>query len=344
MKKELRKHTLKQLLPLILTFAILAAGLLGISAGGLMKLVSGPEPMNTADPQSQMGHYVSFDASKVIVACASLSNSGTDQVLKTYYLLPADNNMYLAVVDVKEANDDVLTKAMDQSREYYLGDLETLTSLGNISGTVKSIEDDMTSFLTDCIDNYALPGYEEGRDSANLIIPCQIELDRLGFLSIPLALILGGLGLLSLIVMLALLIPALTGAYQKKALATALEHDDADTIERDFNQGNIIERVHAGKYIWYPKGASTRVVKAEDVVWGYIMPEPLVVSKYRWPVALYTGPQEMTQICFMDKKNCQKLLDAIAEQGHPFIGTYSPAYAQKFKTDYEGFCKMAEKE
>lgn len=345
MNKVLKKKSLKSLMPKIIAAAILTLLLLGVAGQGLLFMLLGPSSLAETPQAEAQGKYVSFDASEVIVAFATWSKN-TDsktQVLETYYLLPYGDNQYIAVMDQKEKNASVLERAMDQSHEYYLGDLETLTRLGTISGTVKPLEEGMSDYMVDCIESYALPGYVEGGDTEALLIPLQVNLDQVGFLNQSIVLLLGGLGLVFLIVTLVLLIPALTGSYQKKALALVLESMSQEEAENDFAEAAVIENVHAGAVIWYQKGATTKAFKAEDMLWGYIMPEPLVVSKYRWPVSLYDENQNCTRICFMEKKDCQKLLDAIAAQGHPFIGTYTSELAQKFKNDLPSFIAEATK-
>ena len=151
MKRALRKESIHHLLPRIIICGLLAVILFGLSGKGLISMMVGPK--NLADSTPKKGEYVSFDASEVIVAFANLtakSDSGTD-TLKTYYLLPAGDNTYLAVMDRKEHHSDVLDKAMDQSHEYYLGDLETLTQLGPLQGTITALDDDMPGYMTDCI-------------------------------------------------------------------------------------------------------------------------------------------------------------------------------------------------
>ena len=61
------------------------------------------------------------------------------------------------------------------------------------------------------------------------------------------------------------------------------------------------------------------------------MPEPMVVSKYRWPVAVYDMEQNMTQLQFMDQKHCQDFLDAVEAQGHPFVKGYTSELSEKFR-------------
>lgn len=346
LNKVLKKKSLKSLMPKIITAAILTLLLLGIAGQGLILMLLGPTDLTETTQADAQGTYVSFDASEVIVAFATWSKT-TDsktQVLETYYLLPYGEDQYIAVMDSKETNVSVLERAMDQSHEYYMGDLETLTRLGKISGTVKPLEDGMIDYMVDCIESYTLPGYVEGGNTEALIVPIQVNLNQIGFLNDRIVLLLGGLGLVFLVITLALLIPALTGAYQKKALAQVLDSMTLEEAEKDFAASAVIENVHAGAVIWYQKGASTKAIKSRDILWGYIMPEPLVVSKYRWPVSLYDENQNCTRICFMEKKDCQKLLDAIASQGHPFIGTYTSELAQKFKNDLPGFIAEAEKQ
>ena len=74
------------------------------------------------------------------------------------------------------------------------------------------------------------------------------------------------------------------------------------------------------------------------------MPEPLVISKYRWVVALYDMEQHMIQVSFQNQGDCQKLLDAIKAQGHPFVSGYTSDLSQKFQQDLKGFMQMLNKE
>lgn len=344
MKKVLKKQTLKTLSPMIIITAVLALAFLAVSCTGIITMLSDPTPLSQQDPDNIVGEYVSFDASNVIVAFATLSvSSDSDtQVLETYYLLPYGDGTYLAVMDAEEANANVLERAMEQSYEYYLGDLETLTRLGTLQGTVVELEEDMESYMVDCITNYSLPGYDA--DSLlSLIRPVQINIDKVGFLYADTAALLAVIGGVFLALMLLLLIPAMVGAYQKKAMDAIAEDCSEAEAEAAFSAAEVIEQVHVGAYIWYPKNASTKVLKTSRIIWGYPMPEPLVVSKYRWPVALYDQDQECTQICFMEKKNREKFLAAIAAQGHPFLDYYSSELSQQFKNNLDGFMKEAKK-
>ena len=342
MKSALRKESIHHLLPRIIICGVLALVLFGLSGKGLISMVTGPTSLSDSP---EKGSYVSFDASDVIVAFANLTSKSdsSTKTLKTYYLLPVGDSTYVAVMDRKEHHGDVMDKAMDQSHEYYLGDLETLTPLGSLQGTVTTLDDDMTDYMVECIEKYNLPGYEEGGDTSALILPLQIDLDRVGLFSGTITLILGGAGLVFLILMLVFLIPALTGHYQKKAMAKVLADHTPEEAEALFHDADSLERVKVGAYLWYQKGATTHAVKVSDLIWGYPMPEPLVISKYRWVVALYDMEQHMIQVSFQNQGDCQKLLDAIAAQGHPFVSGYTSDLSQKFQQNFKGFVRDAEK-
>ena len=326
------------MLPRIIVLAVAAAILLGVCFGGLIKMVAGPKKLDTAQTGLN-GKYVSFDASEVIVAFANLTvtKDSSTETLETYYLLPAGENTYIAVVDYKDQNVSALERAMEQSHEYYMGDLESLTRIGTLQGTVKPLEEDMTSYMAECIDNYTLPGYEEGRDSSRLVIPYQVELNYAGFLSEKMVLILSVCALVVLILLVVQFILVFAGVYQRKVRGV-LEEDAAAA----FDSAEKIERVRVDTYVWYTEGPTTRAVKTEELVWGYMLPEPMVVSKYRWPVALYTADQKMLRINFMEQGNCKKFLSAIAGQGNPFVSGYTSELGQIFQSDFEKFMKLAE--
>ena len=344
MNKILRGYSMKVMLPKIIAVFLVAVILLGVACPGLILLLGGAKDISDVELESAKGKLVSFDASQVIVAIASLSatdGNGKKEVLETHYLLPDGNGKYLTVLDRKEHNASVLSRAMEQSEQYYLHDLETLMRLGDLRGTVQPLEEDMYSYMTDCIANYELPGYSEGSDLNDLIVPVQIELDQVGFLSETLALIFGVLGLVFAAFGVVLLMPVLTGKYQKKAFENlGVSQEEA---EEAFDAAEVIESVRVGKYIWYQKGATTHSLITKDLIWGYTMPEPLVVSKYRWVVALYDMDQKQTQVCFMDKKNCEKFLSAIEKQGNPFVNGYTANLAQQFQNSFQKFVEDAKK-
>lgn len=345
MMKKLKKQSLRTFLPWIITCAVAAIAFFAVSLGGVFQVISGAKPLNQLDVAASEGAYVSVEASDVIVAFANLtSQSDSGKItLKTFYLYKTAEDRYIGIMDSKERNANVLERAMDQSHAYYMDkSIDTLTKLGSINGTVKPLEEGMESYMTDCITNYGLPGCDSDNVGA-LILPYEVELDHVGFLSATLTFVLFGVGLVFLIVMLALLIPVLAGAYQKKAISQVAGDLGNAAVEPEYESAGQIESVRVGKYIWYQKGASTKVLKTANQIWGYVQPEPLVVSKYRWPVALYDMEQNLNQVRFMDKKQAEKFLDAIASQGHPFVKGYTTAYNQQFKTDLDEFLKEAEK-
>ena len=340
MYKELRRQSLRAVAPRLIVCALLAIALLVLCGGGLLKLIFGPKDIDSLDPERLAGKYVSFDASRVIVSFANLTvtdGEGKTSTRETYYLLPVGEEQYIAVMDKRERNSGLLSRAMDQSHEYYLGDLTTLRPLGLVSGSATALEEDMLKYMADCIDNYALPGYEEGQSSRRLLIPVLVTLDRVGLLSKTWTLVLGGLALLFLVLFVLQLALVLSGFYQRQV--KALVGDD----EASYVEARQIERIRVGKYIWYSKGASSRAIVTADQVWGYALPEPMVVSKYRWPVALYDKEQAMTRLQFMDRNCCEDLLTAVAEMGHPFLRGYTSQLAEKFQNDFPGFLADAAK-
>ena len=326
------------MLPRILVLAIAAAILLALCAGGLIRMAAGPKELSSIPEDQLRGSYVSFDASEIIVAFATLSSKGESgsKTIETYYLLPFGENRYMAVMDAKEHNGNVIDRAMEQSHEYYLGDLETLTKLGSLQGTVVGLDEEMLKYMGDCIDNYNLPGYEEGRDSQRLLIPCQVNLDKVGFLSTRMATVLGVCAFVCLLALLLQIIAVKSGAYQRYVRALIGDEDAG------FEEATVIERIRVGKYVWYAKGPGSRAMKTSDLIWGYAMPEPMVVSKYRWPVAVYDLEQNMTQLQFMDQKHCQDFLDAVEAQGHPFVKGYTSELSEKFRNDFSAFVRDAE--
>ncbi len=126
------------------------------------------------------------------------------------------DNTYLAVMDRKEHHSDVLDKAMDQSHDKLSGRSGNLDPARPPSRYHYCLDDDYARLYDGMHRKIYATRYEEGNDTSALILPLQIDLDRVGLFSKTVTLILGGAGLVFLILMLVFLIPALTGHYQKR--------------------------------------------------------------------------------------------------------------------------------
>ena len=335
MYRILRAESLRAVRIRIILLAALTVALLGVSGSGLLRLIAGPADLYSLGTGELKGKYVSFDASRVIVACASLSTSSDSgkTVLETYYLLPVGDGQYMCVMDKKEHNANVLNRAMEQSHAYYMEDLETLTPLGKISGMVTEMDADMPGYMVSCIEQYDLPGYVEGEDTERLIVPYQIVLDKVSFLPRTLVIVFGAAALLGILLLILQLAAVLSGGYQKKVRAVIGDR------ETDFDTAQVIERVRVGEYVWFPKGPGSRCLETGSLIWGYALPEPMVVSKYRWPVALYDTDQKLTRITFMEQKNCEAFLEAIEERADCFRVGYSSQAAEQFGKGAESFMK-----
>ncbi len=337
MTDYLKKVSLKRILPTVIVLFAAAVLLLLATRFGIFSLILGPTTADETPAEDLLGKYVSFDASQSIAAYASLGNSETSTNKLQYYVLTWGDK-YISI-SASSDHYNVLDAASDQSQEYYLGDLTELSSLGQLRGTVVKLDDDLKDYLISGITGIGIPGADTAEEAQEHVVGVTVKLGYVGWLPQSWCIIFTALAL-ALILVAALLLILIKTGYYSRAVSRVIDGDRA--AEEDFAAASVHEQVIVGKkYIWYFKGPRSFAVPTASVVWGYCEANPLVVSRYKWPLALFTQDRSYHCVHVATKIEINQILSEIAACKHPFVEGYSPAINKMFQNDYQAFFEIA---
>lgn len=335
MTDYLKKVSKKRMMPKIIALFAAALLLLIATRFGIFSLILGPTTADKTAAEDLQGKYVSFDASESIAAYASLGSSGSAKM--QYYVLTWGDK-YISITAAPE-HYNLLDAASEQSQEYYLGDLTELSPLGELRGTVVRLEDDLKEFMVSGITGIGIPGADTAEEAEAHVVPYTIKLGYVGWLPQTWCLIFTALALLCIAGAVALLVLLNTGYYLKNVTAVVGSDKNA---ESDFETSTVHDQVRVGKkYIWYFKGPKSYAVPTASVVWGYCEANPMVVSKYQWPMALYTQDKSYHCVHIATKEEINQILAEIAAHKYPFVEGYTSAKNKMFQNDYQAFFELA---
>ena len=335
MTDYLKKVSKKRMMPKIIALFAAALLLLIATKFGIFSLILGPTTAGETAAEDLMGKYVSFDASDSIAAYASLGSSGSSKM--QYYVLTWGDK-YISISATSE-HYNLLEAASEQSQEYYLGDLTELSPLGELKGTVVKLEDDLKDFMISGITGIGIPGADTAEEAEAHVVPYTIKLGYVGWLPQTWCLVFTALALLCIAGAVALLVLLNTGFYHKNALAVVGGDKNA---EADFETSTLHDQIRVGKrYIWYFKGPKSYALPTSSVVWGYCEANPMVVSKYQWPMALYTQDKNYHCVHIATKDEINQILSEIAAHKYPFVEGYTSAKNKMFQSDFQAFFELA---
>jgi hypothetical protein len=349
MEKTLRRASLKKVLPRILVCFLLFIVLLAVTGLGVFKLLAGPTALSQLDAADAQGRYVSVDASQALAAFASYSTD--DKVSEEYFILALDDGRFMAI-SAKGSNIDLLEAAGDQAEDFYVnGTLDTMQSMGSVSGTVSTMADELYEYMDQALEsmsNYIPVLQGEDGYSDQILYVC-LKVDRVGWLSTKYVVILSVLALLFLLLGIAQIVLVYSGSYQREVTALLKPYlrteDDRAAVEADFAEAQVIEHVRVGKdFTWYQIGARAMVLRNDQVIWGYCQIEPLVVSKYRWPMCLWMRDGNCLTPHLEDQRSVKAILKALADGGNQFLSGYDANRLRRCEANFDDFLEEVDRE
>lgn len=335
MTDYLKKASKKRMMPKVIALFAAALLLLAVTKFGIFSLLLGPTTAGETPAEDLMGKYVSFDACDSIAAYASLGSSGSNKL--QYYVLTWGDK-YISISATEEYY-NILDAASEQSQEYYIGDLTELSPMGELKGTVVKLDDELKDFMISGITGIGIPGADTEEEAGAHVVGYTIKLGYVGWLPQTWCLILTALALICIAGAVTLLVLMNSGYYYKNVTAVVGNDKAADA---DFEASTRHEQICVGKkYIWYFKGAKSYAVPTSSVVWGYCEANPMVVSKYKWPMALYTQDKSYHCINIATKEEVNRILGEIAAHKYPFVEGYTSAKNKMFQNDFQAFFQLA---
>ncbi len=349
MEKILRRTSLKKLLPQIIVCILLAIVLLAVTGLGAILLLIGPTDLTSLDLSDASGRYVSVDASQALAGFATYSN-GSD-VSKEYFVLDIGNGQYMAI-SAKSDTMDLLEAAGDQAEDFYVNAaIDTINPMGTVSGTIVDLPEELRDYFDDAIASIAafVPELEGVEDLSSVTVYSCLEVGRVGLLPVSAVIVLTIIALVLLVLGLLQLVLALGGFYQRESRAILAQYLHTDTdradAEKDFSDAQCIEHVRVGHvYTWYQAGAKTMVLANSQIVWAYCQIEPLVVSKYRWPMCIWMRDGVRLEPHLQEQRSVQKILDTLASNGFHILTGYDADRLRLCTQNFPAFLAAADQE
>ncbi len=341
MYQSMRRHSLAAVLPRLLLALVLAVVLLAFTAGSAFRLMAGPDPLNVLGTQAAAGDYVSVDMSQIVTGYASLTNEksdGSTNTIKTFYILKIGEGTYLSLC-ADGRYDKSLERATDQAYDYYRNNSGILNEMGLISGQLTAMDDESLEMLTSWITQSKLEGFETEGAYTGTILPLEMQLNRIGSLSVTWTWILFALGLACLIWFVVELSLALSGFYFRQ-VRQALGND-ANAIA-EWQSAEAFGNARVGKdYIWYTRGPKSFVFPFNEVVWVYKQFDPRVLGRYKWPVSIFTSSRDYHELCVQEDRQREQLIQILRAHGGKFVAGYSQDNYDQFCNDFQAFCDRA---
>jgi hypothetical protein len=349
MEKTLRRASLKKVLPRILVCFLLFIILLAVTGLGVFKLLAGPTALSQLDAADAQGRYVSVDASQALAAFASYSTD--DDVSEEYFILALEDGRFMAI-SAKGSNIDLLEAAGDQAENFYVnGTLDTMQSMGSISGTVTTLPDELHDYMDQALESMSnyIPALQGENGYSDQVLYVCLKTGRVGWMPSQAVVVLTALALLFLVLGLAQVALVCSGSYQREVHALLKPYlrtdDDRAALEADFAAAQTIEHVRVGRlYTWYQVGARSMVLRNDQIVWGYCQIEPLVVSKYRWPMCLWMRDGSCLTPHLEDQRSVKAILKALADGGSQFLSGYDANRLRRCEANFDDFLEEVDRE
>lgn len=332
MYKTLKKVSFRAILPGFIITLVCAVIALAVAAPCFAALLGGASELDTSVKD---GDLVRFDSMMVVAGFATVSNANGETVM-TYYIIDLGDGKFMAMKATPKY-DNVLNGALLQSESYYhTHAIDSLSPMGEISGTVTDMDGETYDFLREGLDSAGLEGE---------IVPFTVTLGNIGYLPKTAFIVFLCIGLIILAAACAELALAFSGIYQKKARTFAESLYSPEEIAEDFENAVVFDHVRLGdKLLWYQIGPRTRCAAVGEILWGFDRIDARVLGSRRYSMYLYDSNGDCHDIRTKTEAERRPIADAVEEKGHPFIFGYSQERAGLFARDRAAFRRMAEAE
>ncbi|RHN01371.1 DUF6709 family protein [Dielma fastidiosa] len=345
MLKELKKVSLKKVLPLLLICFVVGLVLLGIGAPSAITVLSGGTDINRVPVNELEGKYVSAEITFIMnsYAYTERRSSGKSKVTAKEYIIPVGQAEYMGI-EVPAKFVDQADALLRATNDYIINENEFTGESFTIHGTVKAMSSQSKKYYHEVV------GYDEMTlETQKLMLPLVLEEGQVGDKSQTEVWMYTGGGLLLTALGLFFLIRVMSGSYQKSITQYCAAQLDADSalakVEDFYQMADQVSGIRMDRnFMMFQVGAKTWLLPASSVVWAYQQ-----TTQHRTN-GIPTGKSYSLMICQengkqialgMKEKQAQEVLAAFIEH-YPrmFIG-YSQERANMYKKDRETFCKAA---
>lgn len=345
MMNELKKVSLKKVLPLALILLVAGAFLLVQGVPGVLLLLKGPKDLDTLPVDQLEGQYVRTDVAIVMDWYAyteKQSESGKKTTTSKEYIIPVGESEYIGLQLPAGKIDEA--DALIDATWYYLSD-ENAEFEGEpitVSGTIHRMDSQSERYYHEVI------GYSDmdAATQANML-SLVLEEGKVGEKDLPSICLFAGGGLLLILLGLFFLIRALTGSYQKSIKTYCAEQADPEMamerVETFYQSAEQLNGLRMGDdLLLFQAGAVTHLVPVRRVVWAYQQTTQhrtngIPTGKSH---ALLLNLDTGKQIALSMKEEQAKELLAAFDQRYPdMLLGYTKERADLYRKDLVSFCE-----
>lgn len=345
MLNELKRISLKKVMPMFLICFIVGAFLLVNGGPGAIKFLLGGTDIYSIPVDELEGKYVNAELMYIMdsYAYTQKRSSGRTKTTAREYIIPVGTKEYMGV-ELPAKYLDQANDLMKATNDFIINENTFTGESFVVKGTIKQMSSQSKKYF------YEVVGYNElDAETQKIMLPLVLEEGQIGDKSVVEVWLYTIGGFIVTALGAFFLVRACTGNYQKsikKYCASQADPDLALAKLEDFYQltaplnGVRMDR----NFIMLQDGATTKLLQASSLVWAYQQTTQHrtngIPTGKSYSLQLYLDNGKQLAIG-MKEKQAQEVLAAFVEHYPTMFVGFSKERAAMYKKDLEGFCKAA---
>lgn len=340
MLQELKKQSLKRVLPGVIALALLVVVCMALGGAGVVDLVKGPDWLYDYYGEDLEGRYVEADVYVVYDWYAETTSrregSSVETTKSRDFIIDANDLEYIAL-EVPAADLKQVEQQMYDSWDYLDDVTDDLTTYYHIEGTVERMDAETLGLYTEFL--------ADGGTLDEAFLPYIIKQGKVGGADKTFSLFMFVAALAMLVWLAVLLIKALTGGYQKAIKRRALAEGDLPLLEEFYIATEPLNGVRSdGRWVLFSQGAKTVLLDAPNVLWAYVHRLTHRTNGIKtgttWSVQLRTSDRKVYTIGAKNEEQARETLQMLASSMPHLVTGYSDALNRLFNQDPARFATI----
>lgn len=345
MLNELKRISLKKVMPMFLICFIVGAFLLVNGGPGAIKFLLGGTDIYSIPVDELEGKYVSAELVYIMdsYAYTQKRSSGRTKTTAREYIIPVGTKEYMGV-ELPAKYLDQANDLMKATNDFIINENSFSGESFVVKGTIKQMSSQSKKYF------YEAVGYNElDAETQKIMLPLVLEEGQIGDKSVVEVWLYTIGGLIVTTLGAFFLIRACTGNYQKSIKKYCASQPDPDLalakLEDFYQLAAPLNGVRMDRnFIMLQDGATTKLLQASSLVWAYQQTTQHrtngIPTGKSYSLQLYLDNGQLLAIG-MKEKQAQEVLAAFVEHYPTMFVGFSKERAAMYKKDLEGFCKAA---
>jgi len=350
MLDELKRLSLKKVRNRLIAGIILVVIILAVFGSSFYKLIKGPEDLFSLPVEKLQNSYTEGDIDVLIDVFAqyySENDSGTENIIKDYYVVPIGEKEYFAL-EVKPDDFGIAKKIYDETYEYIIGAKEELTTSMKVTGTISRMNDELYDYYMDWFESSGLLADISAENMKDIALPYVLRTDYIGHFEYTFVYVVLAAVCIIFLYAVIILIKGLTGGYLssvKKYIKSNEGLINTEKIESDYEHAPQVENIRIGEeWFYFFQGAKARIIKNTDIIWAYLEEITHRTNGIKTGVTksliIYTRDKKKHTVAMKSSSNVNTILSAFSNtQPHMVIG-FNEDLKKCFQKDFDTFVRL----